>query len=245
MSWTTRLRRRREASKKRSVKEESRHGTYAHDPLADEHDEGDEISRENDRVAGEQERQSESEKEVPTPTPKGREVQQLLAAATHRDHLANRRDSAANDRDIRAGLAALLTDTQKDEAAFEARGFARQDRRSSRLDRVASSDDRLQLSTSDGELSLPASVPVQRGVLKPLTQCTPMEVTEFSSQLLHRALDETRDAIDLVEQEGAASPHVEEVLAQSRSHRDDADDLLWYVNEWLRTGNRPQPRSEG
>ena len=118
---------------------------------------------------------------------------------------------------------------------------SRDERRDSRLDRVASASDRLKLATPVGVLDLPASIPVQRGVTKPILKCTPDEVAAYSAELLAKALDETSAAIEIVKQDGAASRRVKEMLIESREHHDEADDLLWYVTEWLRTGKRPQP----
>lgn len=177
-------------------------------------------------------------------TKRQRQVEQLLAGAESRDEAADRRDSAANARDMQAGLDALRPHHHYDEvAAIDARGLARQDRRDSRLDRVASAGDRVELSTPAGTRNLPASIPVQRGATKPILSCTPDEVAAYSAELLARSLDETTAAIEIVEQEGAASARAKEMLLESQEHHDEADDLLWYVNEWLRTGNRPQPDS--
>ena len=121
---------------------------------------------------------------------------------------------------------------------------SRDERRDSRLDRVASASDRLKLATATGVLDLPASIPVQRGVTKPILKCTPSEVAAYSAELLAKALDETGAAIEIVKQDGAASRRVKEMLIESREHHDEADDLLWYVTAWLRSGNGPRPTDE-
>jgi hypothetical protein len=225
------------ASRRDSSKNAPATGTNAAQPLAEERVE---IGEERNRVADERHVAGERND---ARTPKKHQVEKLLTDASHRDDLANRRDSAANDRDMKAGLAALLDDKHGDDFGAD-RGLARQDRRSARHDRIASADDRMELTTSSGTLSLPVSIPIQCGRSKPLMKCTPTEVADYSAQLLDQALRETRDAIEMVEQEGKATPQVKELLAESRDHQDDADDLLWYVNEWVRTGDRPQPASE-
>jgi hypothetical protein len=168
-----------------------------------------------------------------------RVVAELLTAATHRDFLANRRDIAANRRDIQANLDALLTELPG-EAYFEARTFARQDRYDSRRDRTESAQDRTTLTIPTGLVHLPASIPTQRNLRKPLDECTPTEVSLHCEELLAASLIELSEAIEIVEHDGAASSHAKSLLHSFKQRHETATDLIWYVSEWLATGNRPQ-----
>jgi hypothetical protein len=107
---------------------------------------------------------------------------------------------------------------------------------------VATSDDRIHLSTHAGQLSLPARIPVQHGVAKALTECTAAEVADYSSQLLSQALSETRAAIELVDYAGEATAQVEELPAKSRDHQDDADDPFCTSTTRCRQGTAHNPR---
>jgi hypothetical protein len=191
----------------------------------------DSTADERDMIADARDQDSEGRERV---------VAELLASASHRDSMANRRDALANRRDMEANLAALVSDTV-DESAFTARGFAQQDRLDSRVDRTASADDRLVLSTTTGSLSLPVSIRVEPDVWKLLKDCTVAEVSDYSSVLLQMSLGETDDVIGMVEHDGVASARAKELLQVSRAHHEDADDLVWYVGEWFRTGDQPVP----
>jgi hypothetical protein len=168
-----------------------------------------------------------------------RVVAELLAAATNRDTLANRRDITANRREMQANLNALITEV-RDEAYFEALSFARQDREASRLDRLASADDRTTLSTPIGDLQVPASIPTQRDGRTPLGDCTAAELSTYCEELLAESLIELSEAIEVVEHEGAATSHAKQLLQGFKEHHETATDLIWYVGEWLATGSRPQ-----
>lgn len=220
------------------------HARESRDWLADERDR---LNEEREAVAsrvarseraGSGRRREDAKEASETAAARQRDVAKVLTEAAHRDFLANRRDSAANRRDMKASLDSFLTD-HDDEAAHEARGLARKDRTDSRLDRTSSATDRVTLSTAIGELELPASIPTNRAEATPLDECTAEEVSTHAALLLEQSVDETRDAIDSVEHDGAASPRVKELLHASMSHHHTAADLAWYVDEWLRTGSRP------
>ena len=116
------------------------------------------------------------------------------------------------------------------------------DRSDSRSDRQASANDRSEMSTAFGHLRLPAMIPLTPDSWKPLGDCTAGEVSTYSAALLRQSLDETHDAIEMVDRDKEASPLAKQLVRQSRGHHDDADDLVWYVNEWISTGTRPQPQ---
>jgi hypothetical protein len=167
------------------------------------------------------------------------EVAGLLAAAEQRDLKAAARDNAANRRDMRASFDAFLVG-HDDQATLEARASAQQDRKDSRDDRTSSARDRSRLSTVIGEVELPTTIPTQRGTSKPLAECTPGEVVTHAAVLMGQSVNETREAIDIVEHDGAASPRAKELVHVSRQHHEVAENLLWYVTEWHRAGTRPQ-----
>jgi hypothetical protein len=65
-------------------------------------------------------------------------------------------------------------------------------------------------------------------------------VSPYCSEVLGRSLDETRLAVAIVELTGEASPHVTELIRDSRAHHDDADDLLVFITQRLLTGDQPK-----